>query len=150
MNRLPSYARNDASNRGFTLFELLVSISIVAILSALAIVSFSSAQKKARDSRRVQDMSQLQKAAEQYYMLSGSNYPTAFGIGVSWATGGQTVLETVPIDPKGVGYTTPSTLTAAAYCICAFVEGSQGNSTDRNCSFNTAGTQSWYCVKNQQ
>ena len=31
---------------GFTLFELLVSISIIAILTALAIVSYSSAQKR--------------------------------------------------------------------------------------------------------
>lgn len=136
--------------KGFTLFELLVSISIVGILSALAIVSFSSAQKKARDARRVQDMSLMQKAAEQYYMLAGSNYPTAYGVGVSWSTGGQTILEAIPLDPKGVGYSTPTTQTASAYCFCAYIEGANGNSTDRNCSFSAAGTQSWYCVKNQQ
>jgi prepilin-type N-terminal cleavage/methylation domain-containing protein len=60
------------NKQGFTLFELLVSISIVGILSALAIVSFSSAQKKARDSRRVQDMELVGKAAEQY-MLNNSS-----------------------------------------------------------------------------
>ena len=43
-------------NKGFTLFELLVSISIIALLTALATISFSSAQKKARDSKRIQDM----------------------------------------------------------------------------------------------
>ena len=140
---------------GFTLFELLVSISIVGILSALAIVSFSSAQKKGRDSRRIQDMSLLQKAAEQYYMLAGSNYPTtgqwgASAAGVSWTANGQTVLEAFPKDPKGIGYTQPTTQTAAGYCFCAFIEGATGNSPDRSCSFTTAGTLSWYCVKNQQ
>jgi len=135
---------------GFTLIELLVSISIVAILSALAIVSFGSAQKKARDAKRSQDMLMLQKAAEQYYSLSGSKYPTAYGVGVTWAVGGQTILEVVPQDPKGVGYTTPITLTDSAYCICAYMEGAQGNSTNRSCNFVAAGTKSWFCVKNQQ
>lgn len=136
--------------RGFTLFELLVSISIVGILSALAIVSFSSAQKKARDSRRVQDMELVGKAAEQYYMLNNSSYPTTFGVGTSWAAGGQTVLEVIPSDPKGVGYSTPTTLTTSAYCICAYIEGATGNSTNQSCNFTTAGTKNWYCIKNQQ
>jgi prepilin-type N-terminal cleavage/methylation domain-containing protein len=138
------------TKRGFTLFELLVSISIVGILTVLAIVSFSSAQKKARDARRLQDMQLISKAAEQYYMVASSVYPTTFGTGTSWSFGGQTVLETIPLDPKGVGYSTPSTLTATGYCICAYIEGGNGNSTDQNCSYNAVGTKSWYCVKNQQ
>ncbi len=136
------------TKKGFTLFELLVSISIVGILSALAIVSFSSAQKKARDSRRVQDINLIQKAAEQYYMLSSSNYPTTLTVGTSWAAGGQTVLEVVPVDPKGVGYT--ATMAASNYCICAFVEGQTGNSINWSCDFTTAGTKQYFCVKNQQ
>ncbi|MBI2465332.1 type II secretion system protein [Candidatus Shapirobacteria bacterium] len=136
------------TKNGFTLFELLVSISIVAILSALAIVSFSSAQKKARDSRRVQDMSLIQKAAEQYYMLSSSNYPTTLSVGTSWSAGGQTVLEVIPLDPKGVGYT--ATMSVSSYCICAFVEGTGGNSTNSACNFVGAGAKIYFCVKNQQ
>lgn len=134
---------------GFTLFELLVSISIVAILSALAIVSFSSAQKKARDSRRVQDINLLQKAAEQYYMLSNSSYPTSMAIGTSWSAGGQSVLEAVPTDPKGVGYTA-TFVGGSSYCICSYVEGLTGNSINASCDFTTAGIKSYYCVKNQQ
>ena len=53
--------------KGFTLFELLVSISIIAILTALATVSYSIAQKKARDARRTQDMDAIRKAQELYY-----------------------------------------------------------------------------------
>ena len=134
--------------KGFTLFELLVSISIVAILSALAIVSFSSAQKKARDARRVQDLGLVQKAAEQYYMLNSSSYPTTFSSGTAWSVGGQTVLEAVPLDPKGVGYT--ATMAAASYCVCAYIEGQGGNSVNAACDFVSAGTKQYYCVKNQQ
>ena len=136
-------------NKGFTLFELLVSISIVGMLSALAIVSFSSAQKKARDTRRTEDMNSLQKAAEQYYMLNNSAYPLTFNSG-TWAVGTQMVLEAFPQDPRGIGYSTPTTQSASAYCFCAISEGNTGNSVSRSCDFVTVGTKSWYCVKNQQ
>lgn len=137
-------------NKGFTLFELLVSISIIAILTAIATMSFSGAQKKARDSRRVSDMYSLQKAAEQYYSFSNYNYPTTAS---SWtATNGQVVLEAFPSDPKGVGYTgySTTTLTASAYCICAALENNSGNSTNNTCTGFVAGTGAFYCVKNQQ
>jgi len=134
---------------GFTLFELLVSISIVGILSALAIVSFSSAQKKARDTRRIEDMNLLQKAAEQYYMLNNSSYPLTFNSG-TWTVGTQVVLEAFPSDPKGIGYSTPTTQSTSTYCFCAVSEGNVGNSINQSCNFTTAGTKSWYCVKNQQ
>lgn len=136
---------------GFTLIELLVSISIISILMALGIVSFGSAQKKARDTRRQQDMGMLQKAAEQYYSLNSSNYPTTWTSGTSWSVGTQTVLELFPLDPKGVAYSGPATPpTVSAYCMCAYLEGAKGNSTDQNCTFSNALTNNWYCVKNQQ
>ena len=133
---------------GFTLFELLVSISIIAIMTALAIVSFSAAQKKARDARRMQDMGLLGKAAEMFYAANSASYPTTWS--GSWIVSGQTILETFPQDPKGVGYTAPTTQTTSAYCFCAFMEGAKGNSSDRNCTFSNAITNNWYCVKNQQ
>ncbi len=51
----------EENNLGFTLFELLVSISIIAILTAMVSLSYSVAQKKARDARRRQDMESVQK-----------------------------------------------------------------------------------------
>ncbi len=145
--------RNDVFKRGFTLFELLVSISIIAILTAIATMSFSGAQKKARDSRRVSDMNSLQKAAEQYYAFSSYVYPTTAS---SWtATNGQMVLEVFPKDPKldslGVGWTAYfPTLAAGSYCICAALENNTGNSTNNTCSAFVVGTGAFYCVKNQQ
>ena len=95
---------------GFTLFELLVSISIIAIMTALATVAFSGAQKKARDSRRVQDLKLVQTAAEQYYSLNNYAYPTSTTVG--WTgPGAQSILDKFPTDPKndattGFVYTT--------------------------------------------
>src|SRR3990167_10302283 len=49
---------------GFTLIELLVVIAIIGILASFAIASFSSAQAKARDSRRKADLDAIVKALE--------------------------------------------------------------------------------------
>ena len=140
--------KNNKKTLGFTLFELLVSISIIAILTAIASMSFSGAQKKARDSRRMSDMNSIQKAAEQYYSFSNYVYPVPTG---KWtATNGQVVLDVFPVDPKGVGATPYVYVGGATYCSCAALESNTGNSNDTTCTTFVAGTGSYYCVKNQQ
>lgn len=140
-------------NKGFTLFELLISISIIGILTALAVVSFSSAQKKARDARRLEDMKSIQNAAEQYYSTVGNYvYPAGTDIAANWTVNGQALLQIFPKDPKGVGWTgysyTPGTGNTS-YCACAMVENTNnGNSADNACAFAASG--GYYCVKNQQ
>ncbi len=55
------------NKKGFTLIELLVVIAIIGLLSTLAVVALTSARTKARDSKRVADMKQVQTAMELYY-----------------------------------------------------------------------------------
>lgn len=61
---------------GFTLIELIVVIGVIAILSAMIIAILNPLEQfaKARDSQRKSDLSQIQKALEQYYQDTGS-YP---------------------------------------------------------------------------
>jgi len=138
--------------RGFTLFELLVSISIIAILTALVSLSYSSAQKRARDARRRQDMESVQKAAEQFYAISNYVYPAGTNAPTQWTTNDQVVLEKFPVDPKGTGWTgyTYAIGTGTTYCACAAVENiANGNATSTSCA-GIGGTGSYYCVKSQQ
>ena len=44
------------NHSAFTLMELLVVISIIGLLAAGAIASYSNAQKKGRDARRFEDL----------------------------------------------------------------------------------------------
>ena len=47
------------NKKGFTLIELLVVIAIIGILATLAVVAYSGAQQKVRDTKRVVDISLL-------------------------------------------------------------------------------------------
>lgn len=135
---------------GFTLFELLVSISIIAILTALATISYSSAQKKARDTKRVQDMDSFQKAEEQYYMLHNSVYNLSnFSPGRQWTDLNGNIIFVTPGDPKGgsyLGNALPADLTK--YCVCAMLENTTSGNSGDNCVWAANGPD--YCVTSQQ
>ncbi len=61
--------------RGFTLIELLAVIAIIGILATFAAISISSAVKRARDSVRERDLTNIKQALELYNQDNGS-YPT--------------------------------------------------------------------------
>ena len=132
---------------GFTLFELLVSISIIGIMTALATVAYSGAQKKARDARRVEDIKSIQTAAEQYYSQNSYIYPA--NDTTPWTGGGQNILEVFPKDPKtSVNYVYTYTAASNTYVVYALLEGTGGNSNSSACNIGTVGA--YYCAKNQQ
>lgn len=99
---------------GFTLVELLVVISIIAILSVIGITVFSGVQKSARDARRRADIDAIAKAMEVHYGQCGAGGVycnldnTAFSGGA------------VPKDPMEgqvkCGYTSAGNLTWCGYC----------------------------------
>ncbi|OGY23644.1 MAG: hypothetical protein A2Y57_04005 [Candidatus Woykebacteria bacterium RBG_13_40_7b] len=62
------------SQKGFTLTELLVVMTIFAILAALLMVTFQGATRKARDTKRKSDLKQVQAALEKYFQNTG-HYP---------------------------------------------------------------------------
>ena len=59
---------------GFTLLELLIAISIIAIISAVGITTFSTSQKLSRDTKRKQDLRSIAVALELYYQKN-KHYP---------------------------------------------------------------------------
>jgi prepilin-type N-terminal cleavage/methylation domain-containing protein len=52
------------NKKGFTLIELLVVIAIIGILTAIVTANLSGAKAKARDAKRISDLSQIQLALE--------------------------------------------------------------------------------------
>ncbi len=71
--------------QGFTLIELMVTIGIIAILSAVLFASYNSAREQARDKLRMSDLKEMQVALELYKAQHG-RYPAA-GCGASLYSG---------------------------------------------------------------
>jgi prepilin-type N-terminal cleavage/methylation domain-containing protein len=62
---------NSQNKKGFTLIELLVVISIIALLSSVIFSSINNARIKSRDTQRVAQIRELQKAIEHYVSVYG-------------------------------------------------------------------------------
>ncbi len=113
--------------RGFTLIEILVVIGIIAVLLSLGTASYSSAQKKARDTKRKQDLQDIQNALEQHYSICGFTYsvdstgglPKDLSGAIACADPATTIMETVPDDPLGDPYVvTAADANGTTYTIC--------------------------------
>ena len=126
---------------GFTLLELLIVIAIIGILASLAAVSYSSAQRRARDSQRQSDLKAIQNAMEQYYTDNDGNYlADCEDIGIVVDSSDNLYLPNgLPIDPK-TGENYPDTCDSNGYRFCADLEADG--------SFD--GLQEDFCVTNLQ
>jgi len=142
------------SKKGFSLIELLVVISIMAILMALGAVTFSTAQQKGRDAKRRADISAVQKGFEQYFAENAT-----YDSNTSCTTmGGDTAFfpAGLPRDPRNSSpYTYSYRCGSTAYCVCSRIEADgTGNSTaaasSTTCSFATSGSLNYFCISNLQ
>ncbi len=96
------------TKRGFTLIELLVVIAIIGVLSAVVLASLTTARQKARDSKRIAEVGQIQKALDLYYDIN-QTYPSTTPAGYSGVDAGIQVvtilglLPNIPTPPPGAG-----------------------------------------------
>lgn len=81
---------------GFTMIELLAVVTIMAILFAIGIVSYTNASKNARNNRRRSDITNLRQALVLYRSDNGC-YPRNLNdlIPDYWSDG------SIPTDPSG-------------------------------------------------
>lgn len=64
--------------KGFTLIELMVVISVIAILSTIALFGLRAAQNAAKDTKKIATIVGVQAAMERYYGDQGTAvYPVA-------------------------------------------------------------------------
>ncbi len=69
---------NIHDRRGFTLIELLLVIAIIGLIATIVLVGQQTTQAKSRDTRRVSDIDQLQKALS-LDLAQAQQYPTYTG-----------------------------------------------------------------------
>lgn len=109
---------------GFTLVELLVTISIMMLVMGVALVAFSGTRATTRDAKRQGDLEAIRSALE-LYRADNSGYPP----GSAWQsalTSGQ-YLTDIPSDPlpdRSYDYTPAGcgASVCASYSLCAALE----------------------------
>jgi len=97
---------SNGEHKGFTLMELMVVVAIIAILSAVILVSINPARGKSRDAKRISDIEQIRLSLEQYFDKC-DQYPHSLNttesdgcpININLAT----FISTIPKDPLNSG-----------------------------------------------
>lgn len=106
-------ALKSETTKGFSLVELLIVVTIIAVLGAIGMAVFGGLQKGARDARREADIDAIGKAMEVHYNDASGQYNA---LAESMFAGGK-----VPEDPlKGNNNCgcsgTPPTCLVCMYC----------------------------------
>jgi len=131
------------NERGFTLIELLVVISIIGLLSTMAVISLNSARSKARDAVRTTDVKNIVTALEMAASNSSTGAYNTFTSGVACDNSGTTLSDVSNNVCSGkslisngstllvsIGSSTTSfmaTTTATGYCVKVALEAPAGN-----------------------
>ena len=132
-----------SKSKGFTLVELMVVVSIIAILSVIGIVVFTGVQKNARDAKRRADIDAISTAMEKNY-VSGSSNPYVVLTPSDFSDGKK------PVDPQtSADYPITGTLPGQTYVVCATLENLTGGNSTSGTSI-APGAGRYFCRQNQQ
>lgn len=86
---------NDKPGRGFTFIELLVVVTIMAILAAIAVPNFLQAKRRANQARCASNLKAIAVALQSYKVDLGK-YPLADGIAGEQESMGKTAIANGP------------------------------------------------------
>ncbi len=82
------------NQKGFTLIELLMVISIVSLIATMVLTSTTTARKKARDKKRLEEVHQISTALNLYAADNNQTYPPTGVSGGTWRCLGHSSAQT--------------------------------------------------------
>ncbi len=136
--------------QGFTLIEILVVITIIALLTSTAAITYSQLGKQSRDAKRKADLEQIRAALEMYRSDESGGNGSYFtysgscaGSGVSSFLVGN-YIGSIPSDPKSNTYNYYCSIGTSTYSLGAYME---TGPVSTGCNSYSCGTASCnYCV----
>lgn len=110
-------------NKGFSLVELLVSISLISILSVVGVINYMGSLAKGRDAKRKADLGAIQAGLEMYRNDNGK-YPVVGDFPICGGELGASgiYINNRPCDPSGGIYTYDPDPNRVNYQLCATLE----------------------------
>lgn len=140
------------NKEAFTLVELIISISLIAVVSAVGLASYAKSLSSSRDAKRKSDLEQIKGALEIYRSNStNSAYPATLP-----TLQGSPKYINVPNDPRdnssyayvtsGAGYYVGATLEIGPTPACAIVATTLMGCTDFNSATSDAARGCNYCI----
>ncbi len=107
--------------KGFTLVEILVVMTIIAVLIGVGLVSYQGARKSSRDAKRKADLEQIRSALE-IYRTDCKTYPNPITqLSDESSCNGSIYMAEVPGDPGSCRYVYTRS-SANTYTLCAQLE----------------------------
>lgn len=123
----------EKNQKGFTLVELLVVISIVGVLMAISIFGLQGARESSRDARRKADLELIRSGLE-LYRSDCNNYPvgslstTLIGDdSTSSCLSSNVYVREIPSDPLSPARSYLYSSTGFSYELCASLESDTGD-----------------------
>lgn len=134
---------------GFTLTELLVTISIITVILTIALSSYNTTTKQSRDTKRKNDLEQIRAALEMYKTDYGyypavntGGFDVASNLTSSLTTTYVAVIPSDPLSSQGYLYVALNPVNSQyyGYCLCAQLETQSASnsctvSVPSNCSY---------------
>ncbi len=111
---------------GFTFIEMLVVITLMALMTTVIAVKLNTASKASRDKKRLVDLKTIQ-AALVLYNSDWQAYPATitFSGSLTTADGSRTYLQEIPQDPSSPTRTYYYSSDTSQYVLCTAMEKSQ-------------------------